>query len=56
MYNTWGLGIQESTEKNGITRKNAYFSSNFLAVFLDHLFCAVNLTFVSLQCDGMVFS
>ena len=64
MYNTWGLGIQESTEKNGRTRKNASFSSNFLAVFLDHLssrdssylFCAVNLTMVSLQCDGIVFS
>ena len=37
MYNTWGLRIQESTEKNGRTRKSASFSSNFLAVFLDHL-------------------
>ena len=64
MYNTWGLGIKESTEKNGRTQKNASFSSNFLAVFLDHLssrdssylFCTVNLTLMSLQCDGIVFS
>ena len=64
MYNTWGLRIQESSEKNGRTQKNACFSSNFLAVFLDHLclgessdlFCTVNLTLVSLQCYGMVFS
>ena len=64
MYNTWGLGIQESTEKNGRTRKNASLSSNFLAVFLDHrssgdsrdLFCTVNLTLMSLQCEGLVFS
>ena len=64
MYNNLGLRIQEDTEKNGRTQKNACFSSNFLAVFLHHLssqdssdlFCTVNLTLVSLQCDGMVFS
>ena len=64
MYNTLGLRIQEDTVKNGRTRKNACFSSNFLAVFLHHLssqdcsalFCTVNLTLVSLQCDGIVFS
>ena len=64
MYNTWGLRIQESSEKNGRTQKNACFSSNFLAVFLHHLcsqdssdlFWTLNLLFVSFWCNDMVFS
>ena len=56
MYNTWGLRTREYTKTNWGTRKNACFSSNYLAVFLHHLcsqdssdlFWTVNFTFVIL--------